>query len=106
MRIKVSCAAAKKVSSQIQKKIRGALKDMKNDQPRSASSKLYQAGNLILETTKGILKKNASVSLRNEAIQVSMQLCKASTMYWPKWQDRTEAMLAKFERIVNKSLCK
>jgi len=100
---KISCNAAKKVNSQIRKKIRGALKDLKNDQPRSASSKLYQAGNLIRETTKGVWDKSASLSLGNETTWVSMQLCKESTMRWPKWKDRTEAMLLKLDRIERKS---
>lgn len=100
---KASCAAAKKVNSQIRKKIRGALKDLKNDQPRSASSKLYQAGDLIRETTKGVWAKSASNSLANEAESVSLRLCNASTMYWPKWKDRTEAMLAKLDKIDQKT---
>jgi hypothetical protein len=32
-----------------------------------------------------------------------MQLCKESTMRWPKWKDRTEAMLLKLDRIERKS---
>lgn len=100
---KVSCGVAKKVNSQIRKKIRGALKDLKNGQPRSASSKLYQAGELIRGTTKGVWGRSASLSFANEATRVSMHLCKESTMHWPKWQDSTQAMLSKLERIERKS---
>lgn len=103
MNRKASCVAVKKVNSQIRKKLRGALKDLKNDQPRSASSKLYQAGDLIRETTKGIWSKNAATSLASEATSVSLRLCNTSTMHWPKWKDRTEAMLEKLDQIDQKT---
>jgi hypothetical protein len=104
----VSCSVAKKINSTIRKKINGALKDMKNNQPRSASTKLYQAGQIIRQNTKGVWNKSSSLWLGHEATWVSLQLCNESTMHWPKWQSRTEAMLTKLEHIERKtaSTCK
>lgn len=101
---RVSCAVVKKINSQIRSKLRGALADLKKDQCRSASTKLYQAGSMIRDMTKGIWTKNAARDIGNDASWVSFQLCKQSTMRWPKWKDRTEAMLAKVDRIAQKTL--
>jgi hypothetical protein len=103
MHRKVSCATAKKVNSQIRKKIQGALKDLKNDQPRSASSKLYQAGDLIRQTTKGVWDKSSSQSLSKEATKMSFKLCCDSVQQMSKWKDRTALMLVKLERLERKS---
>jgi hypothetical protein len=100
---KVSCSVAKKVNSQIRKKIQGALKDLKNDQPRSAATKLYQAGNLIRQSTKGFWNKSSSLWLGHETTWVSLQLCNESTMYRPMWQSRTEAILTKLGHIERKT---
>jgi hypothetical protein len=101
---KIPCAVVKKINSQIRSKLRGALADLNKGQCRSASTKLYQAGSMIRDTTKGIWTKNAARDIGNDASWVSFQLCKESTMRWPKWKDRTEAMLAKVELISKKTI--
>jgi hypothetical protein len=100
---KVSCNVIKKINSQIRRKLRGALADLKKNQPRSAATKLYQASNLIGETTKGIWDKSSAAALKNEAHSVSFKLCSTSMMFWPKWQDRTKAMLATLDKIDQKT---
>lgn len=99
----VSCSVAKKVNSTIRKKINGALKDMKNNQPRTASTKLYQVGFFIRERTKGVWDKKSTLWLGHEAIWLSYQLCNDVTMRLPKWRSRTETMLTKLSHLERRS---
>lgn len=103
MPARISCAAVKKINSKIRNKIKGALKDLKKDQPRSASTKLYQAGDLIRQGTKGVWDRSTAIWLAHETTWVSLKLCNQSTMYWPKWQSRTEAMLTKLLHVERRS---
>jgi hypothetical protein len=98
----VSCKVAKKINSTIRKKITAALKDIKNKQPRSASTKLYQAGDLIHQSTKGVWDKRSSLWIENETKWLSFQLCNDVTMRLPKWQSRTETILSKLTHIEQK----
>lgn len=99
----VSCKIAKKINSTIRKKITGALKDLKNKQPLSAATKLYQAGEIITRTTNRIWDKPSTLSLGNETSWVSFQLMDRAKMRKPIWKERTEAMLQKLDRIERKT---
>jgi hypothetical protein len=99
------CGEAKKVVAEIRKRLRGAVNDLKKSHPRSASSKLFQAQELITTKAKIFRKSKAAAALRQDAYYVSMKLVNASTMNWPKWKDRAEAMLKSFNCVVDKLPC-
>lgn len=97
------CNALKAVTKVIAGHLRGAVRDIKKGQPRAASTKLYRASTFIQKNAKGILTRKQSIDIASDAFYVSSKLLQTSTMNWPKWGDRAEAMLAKVERIINKA---
>lgn len=98
MASRVTCGQAKKAASQIRKTLRAAINDLKKSQPRAASTKLFRAQQLMAENNK-VFRTQKAKALREDAFYVSHKLVNASTMNWPKWKDRAEAMLESFNKI-------
>ena len=98
MAAKLSCAQAKKAAAEIRKSLRAAVSDLKKSQPRAASTKLYRAQQLMAENAK-VFRTPKARAIRSDAFYVSHKLVNASTMHWPKWKDRTEAMLKSFDQV-------
>lgn len=98
MATRVTCGQAKKAASEIRKTLRAAIKDLNKSQPRAASTKLFRAQQLMAENNK-VFRSQKAKALREDAFYVSHKLVNASTMHWPKWKNRAQAMLESFDKL-------
>jgi hypothetical protein len=100
---RITCKTKKARNSLIRRKIKEAAAELAKDRPKDAGIELHIAAFAIRRNAQGIWSPKAIRDIGNDASWVGDQLMKPSTMHWPKWKDRMDAIVKNVEREVQKT---